>query len=264
MLALTDTLRRRERTADALQWSEIYESEEKDAQIKEEQRNADRWMVVAIAVIVVMVVGGSLGYVIVRKNRGISRRSLALVAQVKRQLADKRELDCKIAENLALRDRLEQLTKELEEGKAGTASEAAQPQESDVPQEESGAKPTDTDFILFERMVCEMKNRELFRNPNFSRAELLKIVPVPQNKFADMFNRFAGMSFNKYVQNLQLDHASELLICHPDWSIDAVIKESGMSRSTFYSSWVAKFKIKPEEFRKNGQKIEEEASSVTD
>lgn len=111
-------------------------------------------------------------------------------------------------------------------------------------------------------MVCEMKNRQLFRNPNFSRAELLKIVPVPQNKFADLFNRFAGMSFNKYVQNLQLDHASELLLYHPDWSIDAVIKESGMSRSTFYSAWVTKFKIKPEEFRKNGQKTEEEASSV--
>ncbi len=264
MLALTDTLRRRERTADALQWSEIYESEEKDAQIKEEQQNADRWMVVAIAVIVVMVVGGSLGWVIVRKNRDISRRSLALVAQVKRQLADRRELDGKIAENLALRDRLEQLTKEQEMGKACTASEAAQPQNSGVPQEDDGAKPTDTDFILFERMVCEMKNRQLFRDPNFSRTELLKIVPVPQNKFADIFNRFAGMSFNKYVQNLQLDHASELLICHPDWSIDAVIKESGMSRSTFYSSWVAKFKIKPEEFRKNGQKVEEEESSTTD
>lgn len=264
MLALTDTLRHRERCDDALQWSEIYESEEKDARIKEEQQNADRWMVIALAVTVVMLVGGSLGYVIVRKNRGISHRSLALVAQVKRQLADRRELDGKIAENLALRDRLEQLTKELEKGKACTASEAEQPQNSGVPQEDDGAKPTDTDFILFERMVCEMKNRQLFRDPNFSRTELLKIVPVPQNKFADIFNRFAGMSFNKYVQNLQLDHASELLICHPDWSIDAVIKESGMSRSTFYSSWVAKFKIKPEEFRKNGQKIEEDVSSVTD
>ena len=257
MLALTDTLRRRERTADALQWSEIYESEEKDAQIKEEQQNAVRWMVIAIAVIVVMLVGGGLGYVIVCKNRGISRRSLALVAQVKRQLADRRELDGKIAENLALRDRLEQLAKELEEEKARTAPQATRPKKND-------GKPTDTDFILFERMVCEMKNRQLFRDPNFSRTELLKIVPVPQNKFADIFNRFAGMSFNKYVQNLQLDHASELLLCHPDWSIDAVIKESGMSRSTFYSSWVAKFKIKPEEFRKNGQKVEEEKPSVID
>lgn len=263
MLALTDTLRQRERCDDALQWSEIYESEEKDAQIKEERQNADRWMVVAIAVIAVMVVGGSLGYVIVRKNRDISRRSLALVAQVKRQLADRRELADRMAENLALRDRLEQLTKELEEERAKTTPKADRPKES-VAQEEDGAKPTDTDFILFERMVCEMKNRQLFRNPNFSRAELLKIVPVPQNKFADLFNRFAGMSFNKYVQNLQLDHASELLLYHPDWSIDAVIKESGMSRSTFYSAWVTKFKIKPEEFRKNGQKTEEEASSVSD
>ena len=261
MLSLTDTLRRRERTADALQWSEIYGSEEKDARIREERRNADRWMAAAIAVIAVTVVGGSLGCVIVRKNRDIGRRSLALVAQVKRQLADRRELDSKIAENLALRDRLEQLTKGPEGGRAGTVPEAMRPEKSNAPAEDGG-KPADTDFILFERMVCEMKNRELFRDPNFSRTELLKIVPVPQNRFADMFNRFAGMSFNKYVQNLRLDYAVGLLICHPDWSIDAVIRESGMSRSTFYSSWVARFKIRPEEFRKNGQKIGEEASSA--
>ena len=38
MLALTDTLRQRERTEDALEWSAIYESGEKDARIKEEQQ----------------------------------------------------------------------------------------------------------------------------------------------------------------------------------------------------------------------------------
>ena len=263
MLALTDTLRQRERCDDALQWSEIYESEEKDARIKEEQQNADRWMVIAMAVIVVMLVGGSLSYVIVRKNRGISRRSLALVAQVKRQLADRRELDGKMAENLALRDRLEQLAKELEQEKAKTAPKAARPKKSVAP-EDSGGKLADMDSILFERMVCEIRNGELFRDPNFSRAEMLKMVPVPQNKFADLFIRFSGMSFNNYLQNLRLDYASELLIYHPDWSIDAVIKESGMSRSTFYSSWTAKFGVKPEEFRKNGQKTGEDSGFATD
>ena len=263
MLALTDTLRHRERCDDALQWTEIYESEEKDARIKEEQQNADRWMLIALAVTVVMLVGGSLSYVIVRKNRGISRRSLALVAQVKRQLADRRELDGKMAENLALRDRLEQLAKELEQERTKTAPKADRPKKSVAP-EDGGGKLTDLDSILFERMVCEIKNRELFRDPNFSHVEMLKIVPVPQNKFADMFIQFAGMSFYNYVQNLRLDYASELLIYHPDWSIDAVIKESGMSRSTFYSSWKAKFGVKPEEFRKNGQKTGEDGGLVTD
>ena len=120
------------------------------------------------------------------------------------------------------------------------------------------------DSILFERMVCEIRNGELFRDPNFSRAEMLKMVPVPQNKFADLFIRFSGMSFNNYLQNLRLDYASELLIYHPDWSIDTVIKESGMSRSTFYSSWTAKFGVKPEEFRKNGQKTGEDSGFATD
>ena len=164
---------------------------------------------------------------------------------MKRQLADRRELDGKMAENLALRDRLEQLAKELEQERAKTAPKAARLKKSVAP-EDSGGKLTDMDSILFERMVCEIRNGELFRDPNFSRAEMLKMVPVPQNKFA------------------RLDYASELLIYHPDWSIDAVIKESGMSRSTFYSSWTAKFGVKPEEFRKNGQKTGEDSGLATD
>lgn len=189
MLALTDTLRRRERIADALQWSEIYESEEKDAQIKKEQQNADRWMVVAIAVIVVMVVGGSLGYVIVRKNRDISRSSLALVAQVKRQLADRRELDSKTGELLALHEQLARL--ESQRGAADTPTDQQETgKESGDPsaqKEENGNKQAEADRILFDRIVCEIKNRQLFRNPGFSRTEMLKIIPVPQNKFARLF-----------------------------------------------------------------------------
>ena len=179
MLALTDTLRRRERIADALQWSEIYESEEKDAQIKKEQQNADRWMVVAIAVIVVMVVGGSLGYVIVRKNRDISRRSLALVAQVKRQLADRRELDSKTGELLALHEQLARL--ESQRGAADTPTDQQETgKESGDPsaqKEENGNKQAEADRILFDRIVCEIKNRQLFRNPGFPARRCSKSSP---------------------------------------------------------------------------------------
>ena len=251
MLALTDTLRRRERIADALQWSEIYESEEKDAQIKKEQQNADRWMVVAIAVIVV--VGGSLGYVIVRKNQDISRRSLALVAQVKRQLADRRELDSKTGELLALHEQLARL--ESQRGAADTPTDQQETgKESGDPsaqKEENGNKQAEADRILFDRIVCEIKNRQLFRNPGFSRTEMLKIIPVPQNKFARLFREFAGVPFTTYIQDLRFSYANELFIEHPDWSTDAIIKACGMSRTSFYASFVQRFGVKPEEFRKS-------------
>lgn len=252
MLALTDTLRRRERIADALQWSEIYESEEKDAQIKKEQQNADRWMVVAIAVIVVMVVGGSLGYVIVRKNRDISRR-LALVAQVKRQLADRRELDSKTGELLALHEQLARL--ESQRGAADTPTDQQETgKESGDPsaqKEENGNKQAEADRFLFDRIVCEIKNRQPFRNPGFSRTEMLKIIPAPQNKFARLFREFAGVPFTTYIQDLRFSYANELFIEHPDWSTDAIIKACGMSRMSFYASFVQRFGVKPEEFRKS-------------
>lgn len=262
MLALTDTLRRRERTADALQWSEIYESEEKDAQIKEEQRNADRWMVVAIAVIVVMVVGGSLGYVIVRKNRGISRRSLALVAQVKRQLADRRELDRKTEENLALYDQLEQARQKLEAERVKNALKKQPKREKSMSNENGDKMATEADRILFERIAFEIKNRQLFRNPDFSRTELLKIIHVPQNKFAGLFKQFAGKSFTEYVRDLRLSYANELFIEHPDWSMDAVIKECGMLRSSFYVAFIQIYGMNPDEFRKSIQKRHENSKSA--
>ena len=262
MLALTDTLRRRERTADALQWSEIYESEEKDAQIKEEQRNADRWMVVAIAVIVVMVVGGSLGYVIIRKNRDISRRNKALAVQVEDHVADRKELDRKTEENLALYDQLEQARQELEAERVKNAPKKEPKREKSMSNENGDKMATEADRILFERIAFEIKNRQLFRNPDFSRTELLKIIHVPQNKFAGLFKQFAGKSFTEYVRDLRLSYANELFIEHPDWSMDAVIKECGMLRSSFYVAFIQIYGMNPDEFRKSIQKGHENSKSA--
>ena len=98
------------------------------------------------------------------------------------------------------------------------------------------------------------QRRQLFRNPNFSRPELLKIIPVPQNKFAGLFKQFAGKSFTEYVRDLRLGYANELFVEHPDWSMDAVIKECGMLRSSFYAAFIQNYGMNPDEFRKSLQK----------
>ena len=184
MLALTDTLRQRERTEDALEWSAIYESEEKDARIKEEQQeNRTAWTVAGFVGVLLVISGGFI-VAIVRKNRGISRRNAALAAQVEDHVADRRELDRKTGENLVLRDELELARKELEAERAKNAPKKEPEQKKSVSDGSGAGTATEADRILFERIAFEIKNRQLFRNPNFSRAELLKIIHVPQNKFA--------------------------------------------------------------------------------
>ena len=263
MLALTDTLRQRERTEDALELVEIYESEEKDAQIKEEQQESRTAWAIAGFVGVLLVVSGGFIVAIVRKNRGISRRNAALAAQVKDHVADQKELDRKTGENLVLRNELELARKELEAERAKNAPKQEPEQETPKPDENGDGAATEADRILFERIACEIKSRQLFRNPNFSRTELLKIIPVPQNKFAGLFKQFAGKPFTAYIQDLRFQYANELFVEHPDWSIDAIIKECGLSRTAFYTFFVRKFGVKPEELRKNIRNKQENEDSVT-
>lgn len=196
--------------------------------------------------------GGCLTAVILRKNRDISRRNLALVAQVKEHLANKKEFDGKTEENLALRRQLELARAGLERAKPEAVHKEVQ--DNITPPEADGDRQADADRILFERIAREIRSRQLFRDPDFSRTEMLRIIPVPQNKFAGLFKQFAGMSFTAYIRNMRLEYASELFIEHPDWTTDAVIRECGMLRSSFYAFFIKKFGVNPDEFRRSLKK----------
>ena len=178
---------------------------------------------------------------------------LISIKAIQTLLKQQKELDLKINENLALRDRIEQMKKELDEATGGNATEPITPTETDaeLATASAGESPAEADRILFDRIACEIKDKRLYCNPKFSRADVLQLFPVSPNKFAGLFMQFAGMKFTAYVQNLRLEYAGELFIQHPDWSVDAVIKECGMSRTAFYGLFVRKFSMKPEEFRKN-------------
>ena len=254
MLALTDTLRKRERKDDALELAEIHDSEEKDARIKKEQEEKRTAWTAAGFIGALLLVSGCFIVVIVKKNRAISRRNAALTAQVKDYVEDRKELDRKTEESLAMRDQLEQARKELETERARRMPKQEPEQKKTMPDENGDGAGTEADRILFERITCEIKNRQLFRNPDFSRTELLKIIPVPQNKFAGLFKQFAGKSFSTYVRDLRLKYANELFVEHPDWSMDAIIKECGMLRSSFYAAFIQNYGMNPDEFRKSLKK----------
>ena len=91
----------------------------------------------------------------------------------------------------------------------------------------------------------------------FSREELIKIIYIPKNKFAQLFKLYARTSFSKYVNNLRLEYAAGMLKEHPYYTIDAIAKECGMSTvQTFYRLFSEKFGVTPTEFR-SGLKIPE-------
>ena len=259
---LRDSLKYREQESAAQDYAALYDSKEKDQQIlKEQQESRTAWMI-AGGIGVMLIISGGFTVAIARKNRGISRRNAALAVQVEDHVADRKELDRKTEENLALHDQLEQARRELEAERAKNAPKKESEPEKSVPDEGGDRMATEVDRILFERITCEIKNRRLFCNRDFSRTELLKIIPVPQNKFAGLFKQFAGNTFTGYIQDLRFQYANELFVEHPNWSIEAIIKECGLSRTTFYTFFVRKFGVKPEELRKDIRKRQENSDFV--
>lgn len=264
LAVLRDSLKCREQESAAQDYAALYDSKEKDRQILKEQTKSRMAWTIAGGIAVLLAISGGFIIAIVRKNRDIGNRNKALAAQVEDHVADRKELDRKTEENLALYDKLEQTRRELEAERSKNASVKEPKRKKSTSNENGDGEATEADRILFERITCEIKNRRLFCNPNFSRTELLKIIPVPQNKFAGLFKRFAGKPFTSYIQDLRFQYANELFVDHPDWSIDAIIKECGLSRTAFYTFFAEKFGMKPEELRKNIRKRQENESLSTD
>ena len=117
----------------------------------------------------------------------------------------------------------------------------------------------DADRALFSKLSEVIMRKKMFLQPKLSREDVINEVYVPHNKFAQLFTRFSGMSFTKYINELRLEYAAELLRDRPDYTIEAIGEECGMPiAQTFYRNFSDKFGVTPADFRhlshKNAQK----------
>jgi transcriptional regulator len=102
-------------------------------------------------------------------------------------------------------------------------------------------------------------SRKLFLKPKLTREDIIKEVYVPHNKFAQLFTRYAGMSFTKFINDLRLEYAAQLLRDSPDYTIEAIGEECGMPiAQTFYRNFSDKFGVTPSDFRTLSQKKDRE------
>ncbi len=234
MLALTDSLRKRERNEDALELAEIYKTNEQAQLIAQQttsiqQRNIyiiSSSLFLALAIIYI-------GHI--RKvNRTIRQKNDAMVKTIDELMAYKDELFIRQGENIRLRDEVQQLQPEPEDATKDTASTCL---------------ITEKDRAIFERMNYIILNRRLYLQPNFNKKELLKEVHVPTNKFAALFKVFAGCSFKQYIQDCRLDYAVRLMREHPQWTLDAIAKEALMSNGAFYNQFQKKYGMRPSDYR---------------
>lgn len=259
MLALTDTLRQRERTEDALEWSEIYESEEKDARIKEEQQeNRTAWTVAGFVGMLLVISGGFI-VAIARKKREISLKNDTLTASLNEMTGFRKAFFRKQEEVITLQEQVKQLSSRLlMEEKKETETETEAADSGTEPMAVADAHPEHdnaaNDRRLFDRIQYEIEKRELFLLKDFDKEAFAKEMNISPRKLGRLFTVFAKKPLSDYLHDLRLSYALTLLHDHPNWTIDAVAEKCGLSLRTFHRLFTKKFSITPQAYRENVKK----------
>lgn len=107
------------------------------------------------------------------------------------------------------------------------------------------------DERLFGKVVKAIVDKKLYLNPGLSRDDIIAEVYVPKNKFAQLFQRYVGMSFNRYINSLRMDEAVALLCEHPEYTIESISTACGMSSmQTFYRVFIETYGLTPTEYRR--------------
>lgn len=243
LAVLRDSIKVREQRSAALELAAIYDSNQKDLQLHNQEAEIQRhWIFLILLLSVSLLLGFSLWWT-VRYNRLVGFKNRAMANTINDLLIYKEDLEQKRKENLALREELEALkqTQSIPE----ETPEEAESAKVTVPDE----KENTLDRLLFDRLVRAITDRKLFLQANISREELINLVHIPKNKFASLFRQYAGTTFSVYMNNLRLMYAAELLKNQPNYTITAVAAECGMKESTFYRLFVNKFGMTPMDYR---------------
>ncbi|MFC2439894.1 MAG: helix-turn-helix transcriptional regulator [Segatella maculosa] len=181
---------------------------------------------------------------IARYNRIITRKNASAVDTINRLLQYREAL---------MNERKQHETAETQAKTAVMTSEEASLQ-AEQPKD-------DADKLLFRRVSATIMSKKMFLQPKLSREDVINEVYVPHNKFAQLFTRYAGMSFTKFVNELRLEYAAQLLLDRPDYTIEAIGEACGMPiAQTFYRNFSDKFGVTPSDFRILSQKNAEKSA----
>lgn len=237
---LRDSLKYREQESAAQDYAALYDSREKDLQIREEQEKSRIAWTVAGGVCLLLIVGGAFGVAIVRKNREISLKNDTLTTSLNEMTDSREDLFRKQEEVMALQEQVAQLSSRLSVWENAAGKDTPQP----VPAE------ADNDRKLFDRIKYEIEKRGLYLQKDFDKEAFAKEMNLSSRKVGKLFTAFTGKTLSEYLHDLRLAHALSLLRDNPNWTMDAVAEKCGLSLRTFHRLFTKKFGITPQAYQK--------------
>lgn len=262
IIEISDRIHEVESKTTALELAEIYKTTEQALQIEQHKAAIQKRNVLIAAISVILILIAFFMVKIIRYNCKIRNKNISQRKIIDELMDYKDELLVRREEVIKLNEELTQLRNKDTDASIESPDIPAVPDklsdesllETDNATDSkstSALQIRDTDRILFEKISLEIITKELYLDHDFSRNYLLEKFHIPVNRFSMIFKEFAGCSFTQYIQQCRLDHAVRLMRDKTDWSLDAIAKDSNMSRSAFYDQFQKKYGMTPTEYLNN-------------
>lgn len=247
LATITDSLKAREQQSAALELAETYRTHEQSMLLKEQSAEIRLHKVVIVLIVAFLLAAMAFIVRILRDKRIISHKNGKMVKTINELIGYKDKLLYAQEENLRIKQ------------KAMEGIQPSSPTGCGMAEKPSTTKKAGTDVSvekdLYERINFEIINRRLYLESDYLRKEIIAEFHIPANKFAALFKNYAKRSFSQYIQDLRLDYAIRLMGEKPSWSLEAIAKESRLSRSRFHELFMKKYGVTPSEFRKNEESL---------
>ncbi len=248
LVALHDSLSNRMLDGQTAEYNAIYDVELSKADSRLYKSRMNMMAVVAVCAIVVVALLAVLTRRLLRANREIKRKNVALALSIDELSQAYSSVELSMSQNPLSMDELLGPSKQ-------PAAPVAQPEtEAETTQPETTAEPevqleeNDNSRRMFLSIEQQILSRKLYTR-NLNREELIKELGIPRSQFAALFRTYAGESYSKYINRLRLREAVRIMRESPHFTVDAIAAECGMSRQLFYRLFKEQFGITPTEYR---------------
>lgn len=239
VIKVSDSMYLREKDAAAIELDAIYEVNEKEARIVEQDfqlkvRNISLVFIVGITLLALFFL-----WRIWLQNCTIKNKNRALVQYINEELAFQKEID----ESQKQPDLLEQ------------SGDCVSLSDSELEETVSSNNETECEVnkVIFQKLDFLIKKEKLYLSADLTRDDLVKRVRVNNTRFAKMIKENTGTNLSGYLNSLRLNYAIQLLKEHPEYTLRAIAESSGInSMPTFHNLFRSKTGMTPLEF-KNAQ-----------
>ena len=236
LASITDSIKEREQQSAAVELAAVYDLNEKNQRIMEQEAALKRRTLLALSLTAGSLLLGVLLVVAWVSRHRIGERNEALVAKVDDLMQAESLLQAERAARAELEDKLARLPQPAPAPPATGTDADARRQEN---------------HALFLRMDAEVREHELYIDPDFGRDQLTRLAGVDKNRLAEIIRENTSSHLSDYLNNIRVTHAIGVMRRNAHYALHAVASESGFGNMTTFTNAFKRYTgLTPAQYRK--------------